>query len=138
MKATITVQSQPTTVATVPQAKRLRQALVDIKVPCDRDSSFEPRLVPKRQKDVSEMEEKVLAMYARGMSQRDIAETIEDIYGFEISHEMISQITDCVLDELGDWQNRPLKKCIHFCLLTVCMSLSEKSMRAKIMLYIRF
>ena len=62
---------------------------VDIKVPRDRDSSFEPRLVPKRQKDVSEMEEKVLAMYARGMSQRDIAETIEDIYGFEISHEMI-------------------------------------------------
>ena len=111
---------------------------VDIKVPRDRDSSFEPRLVPKRQKDVSEMEEKVLAMYARGMSQRDIAETIEDIYGFEISHEMISQITDCVLDELGDWQNRPLKKCIHFCLLTVCMSLSEKSMRAKMMLYTRF
>ena len=72
------------------------------------------------------------------MSQRDIAETIEDIYGFEISHEMISQITDCVLDELGDWQNRPLKKCIHFCLLTVCMSLSEKSMRAKMMLYTRF
>ena len=54
---------------------------VDIKVPRDRDSSFEPKLVPKRQKDVSEIEEKVLAMYARGMSQRDIAETIEDIYG---------------------------------------------------------
>ena len=59
---------------------------VDIKVPRDRDSSFEPKLVPKRQKDVSDIEEKVLAMYARGMSQRDIAETIEDIYGFEISH----------------------------------------------------
>ena len=75
---------------------------VDIKVPRDRDSSFEPKLVPKRQKDVSEIEAKVLAMYARGMSQRDIAETIEDIYGFEISHDTISQITDCVLEELND------------------------------------
>ena len=87
---------------------------VEIKVPRDRDSSFEPKLVPKRQRDVSEIEEKVLAMYARGMSQRDIAETSDDIYGFEISHEMISQITDCVLDELSDWQNRPLKKMYTF------------------------
>ena len=82
---------------------------LEIKVPRDRDGSFEPRIVPKRKKDVSEIEEKVLAMYARGMSQRDIAETIEDIYGFEISHETISEITDCVLEELNDWQNRPLK-----------------------------
>lgn len=93
---------------------------VDIKVPRDRNTSFEPRLVPKRQKDVSEIEEKVLAMYARGMSQRDIAETIKDIYGFEISHEMISQITDCVLDELNDWQNRPLKRMYTF-LFVDCM-----------------
>ena len=62
-------------------------------MPRDRASSFEPKLVPKRQKDVSEIEEKVLAMYARGMSQRDIADIIEDIYGFEISHAMVSQIT---------------------------------------------
>ena len=93
---------------------------VDIKVPRDRDSSFEPKLVPKRQKEVSEIEGKVLAMYARGMSQRDIAETIEDIYGFEISHETISQITDCVLDELCDWQNRPLKRIYTF-LFVDCM-----------------
>lgn len=69
---------------------------VDIKVSRDRDSSFESKLVTKRQKGVSEIEEKVLAMYARGMNQSDIAETIKDIYGFEISHETISQITDCV------------------------------------------
>lgn len=93
---------------------------VKIKVPRDRASSFEPKLVPKRQKDVSEIEEKVLAMYARGMSQRDIADTIEDIYGFEISHEMVSQITDCVLDELNDWQNRPLKRMYTF-LFVDCM-----------------
>ena len=93
---------------------------VDIKVPRDRDSSFKTQLTPKRQKDVSEIEEKVLAMYAIGMSQRDIAETIEDIYGFEISHEMVSQITDCVLDELNDWQNRPLKRMYTF-LFVDCM-----------------
>lgn len=93
---------------------------VDIKVPRDRDSSFEPQLIPKRQKDVSEIEEKILAMYAKGMSQRDIAETIEDIYGFEISHETVSQITDCVLDKLDDWQNRPLKRMYTF-LFVNCM-----------------
>ena len=49
-------------------------------------------------------------MYARGMSQRDIAETIEEIYGFEVSSEKISKITDRVLDWVEEWQNRPLKK----------------------------
>lgn len=93
---------------------------VEIKVPRDRASSFEPKLVPKRQKDVSEIEEKVLAMYARGMSQCDIAETIEDIYSFEISHETVSQITDCVLDKLDDWQNKPLKRMYTF-LFVNCM-----------------
>lgn len=71
------------------------------------------------------------------MSQRDIVETIEDIYGFEISHETISQITDCVLDELGDWQNRR-KGFTRFYSLTVCMSQSEKSMKARITQYIRY
>lgn len=111
---------------------------VDIKVPRNRDSSFEPQLIPKRQKDVSEIEEKVLAMYAKRMSQRDIAETIENIYGFEISHETLSQITDCVLDKLDDWQNRPLKRMYTFLLQIICMLQLEKSMRAKIMQYIRF
>uniref|UniRef100_UPI00190F5312 IS256 family transposase n=1 Tax=Klebsiella pneumoniae TaxID=573 RepID=UPI00190F5312 len=56
----------------------------------------------------------VLSMYAKGMSQRDISDTIEDIYGFEISHETISQITDSVLEHLEEWQNRPLKKLYTF------------------------
>ena len=53
-------------------------------------------------------------MYAKGLSQRDIADTIEDIYGFEISHETISEITDSVLQQLEEWQNRPLKKFYTF------------------------
>jgi transposase-like protein len=93
---------------------------IEIQVPRDRDASFEPQIIPKHKKDVSAIENKVLSMYAKGMSQRDIADTIEDIYGFEISHEMISQITDCVLDELNDWQNRPLKKFYTF-LFVDCM-----------------
>ena len=81
-----------------------------IDVPRDRDGSFEPQIVPKRTKDISDIDKKVLSMYAKGMSQRDISNTIEDIYGFKISHDTISQITDCVLDELNEWHSRPLKK----------------------------
>ena len=85
-----------------------------IDVPRDRDGSFEPQIVPKRTKDISDIDKKVLSMYAKGMSQRDISNTIEEIYGFKISHDTISQITDCVLDELNEWQSRPLKKCYPF------------------------
>lgn len=76
--------------------------------------TFEPKIIPKRSRDVSEIEDKVLSMYAKGMSQRDIASTIEDIYGFEISHETISEITDNVIEHLEQWQNRPLKKFYPF------------------------
>ena len=93
---------------------------IPINVPRDRDATFEPQAIPKRTKDVSGIEDKVLSMYAKGMSQRDIADTIEDIYGFNISAETISNITDSVLDRLEDWQNRPLKKFYTF-LFIDCM-----------------
>lgn len=93
---------------------------VNIDVPRDRDASFDPELIPKRKRDVSDIEGKVLSMYARGMSQRDIATTIEDIYGFDVSHELISDITDAVLPELEEWQARPLAKCYAF-LFVDCM-----------------
>lgn len=87
---------------------------VEINSPRDRDGSFEPIIVPKRETDVSDIDNKVLAMYARGMSQRDISKTIEDIYGFEISSEMVSNITDKILPEVEEWRNRSLKKCYPF------------------------
>ena len=93
---------------------------VAIDVPRDREASFEPELIPKRKRDVSDIEGKVLSMYARGMSQLDIAATVEDIYGFDITHEMISDITDAVLPELEEWQARPLAKCYAF-LFVDCM-----------------
>lgn len=85
-----------------------------ISVPRDRDGSFKPVVVPKHQKDVSEIEGKVLAMYARGMSQRDISATIQDIYGFELSQDKISTITDAILDDVKEWLNRPLKPLYSF------------------------
>ena len=96
---------------------------VDIKSPRDRDGSFEPQLIAKRQRDASGIEDKVLAMYARGMSQRDIASTIEDIYGFEISHDQISSITDRILEEVEEWQKRPLKAFYPF-IFVDCMYVS--------------
>ena len=96
-----------------------------INVPRDRESTFEPQAIPKRTRDVSGIEDKVLSMYAKGMSQRDIASTIEDIYGFNISAETISGITDKVLEEVQEWQNRPLKKFYTFMFVN-CMYMSIK------------
>lgn len=87
---------------------------VPINSPRYRDGSFAPQIVPKRTTDISDIEGKVLAMYAKGMSQRDIADVIDDIYGFKLSHAQISVITDSVLDELAKWQSRPLKKFYTF------------------------
>ncbi len=104
---------------------------IPVEVPRDRDASFKPQAIPKRTKDVSGIEDKVLSMYARGMSQRDIAETIEDIYGFEISHETISAITDRVVETAEEWQNRPLKKFYTF-LFVDCLYVSiRKDMETK-------
>lgn len=99
---------------------------IEIDTPRDRDGSFEPKLVSKRQKDVSGIEDKVLSMYARGMSQRDISKTIEEIYGFSISHEMVSNITDTIIPALEEWRNRPLKACYAF-LFVDCMYVTLRS-----------
>ena len=80
----------------------------EVDVPQDRQSSFEPQVLPKRQKDISSIDDKIIAMYAKGMTTRQISETIEDIYGFEVSEGMISDITDKLLPRIEEWQNRPL------------------------------
>ena len=104
---------------------------VPVDVPRDRQASFEPQSIPKRTRDVSGIEDKVLSMYARGMSQRDIAQTIEDIYGFEISHKTVSAITDRVIETAQEWQDRPLKKFYTF-LFVDCLYVSvRKEMETK-------
>lgn len=79
-----------------------------IDVPQDRKSTFEPQVVKKRQKDISDIDHKIISMYAKGMTTRQISETIEDIYGFDVSEGFISDVTDKILPEIHDWQNRPL------------------------------
>ncbi len=80
----------------------------EIEVPQDRDGSFEPKVVQKRQKDISGIEQKIISLYAKGMTTRQISETIEDIYGFEVSDGMVSDITDRLISQIEEWQNRPL------------------------------
>ena len=92
------------------KSKRVRSKYgeLDIDVPQDRQSSFKPQIVPKRQKDISQIDDKIISMYAKGMTTRQISETIEDIYGFDVSEGMVSDITDKLLPEIENWQNRPL------------------------------
>ena len=79
-----------------------------IEVPQDRKSTFEPQVVKKRQKDISDIDQKIISMYAKGMTTRQISETLEDIYGFEASEGFISDVTDKILPQIEEWQNRPL------------------------------
>ena len=97
-------------------AKTVRSQLgeLEIDIPRDREASFEPQLIPKHQKDVLPIEDRVLAMYAKGQSQRDITATIQDIYGFNISHETVSKITERIVPLVQEFRNRALKKFYPF------------------------
>ena len=90
--------------------KTLRSSMgeIPIRVPQDRNSDFEPRVVPKYQRDISQIEGKIITMYARGMSTRQISDQIKDIYGFEVSEGLVTEITNQLLPEIEAWQKRPL------------------------------
>ena len=79
-----------------------------------REGEFEPKIVPKYKRDISGIEEKVISLYARGMSTRDIHDQIKDLYGIELSAEMVSKITERILPEIKEWQNRPLESIYPF------------------------
>lgn len=81
---------------------------MEIDVPQDRKSTFEPKVVKKRQKDISDIDKKIISMYAKGMTTRQISDTLMDIYGFEASEGFISDVTDKLLPEIETWQKRPL------------------------------
>jgi len=92
--------------------KRLKteEGELDIKTPRDRDSSFEPKIIPKGKTRLEGFEDNILALYSRGMTTRDIQSAIKDLYhGAEISHSVISNVTDAVIDEVKTWQTRPLE-----------------------------
>jgi transposase-like protein len=87
---------------------RSKYGEMEIDVPQDRESSFEPQVVRKHQKDISNIEDKIISMYAKGMSTRQISEQVNDIYGFEVSEGLVSDITNKLLPEIEEWQQRPL------------------------------
>lgn len=82
---------------------------VDLSIPRDRDGDFEPKAVKKYQTNVSGIEDKILGMYAKGMTTRDISDHLNEIYGIEASATLISNITDKILPIVQEWQNRPLE-----------------------------
>ena len=81
---------------------------MDISVPRDRDASFEPQIIKKGQRRFDGFDDKIISMYARGMSVREIRGHLDELYGVEVSPDLISRVTDEVMDEVREWQSRPL------------------------------
>ena len=90
---------------------------VEVKVPRDRNGEYEPQIISKYNRNADGMEEKILALYACGMSQRDISEQIKNLYDVEISPELVSKISEKILPEVTAWQNRPLESVYPFVFL---------------------
>src|SRR5581483_5238173 len=82
---------------------------VEVRTPRDRDGSFEPRIVRKRQRRFEGFDEKILALYSRGLSTRDIEAYLKDLYGVQVGRDLISRVTDAVIDDVRAWQARPLE-----------------------------
>lgn len=95
---------------TSPKTLKSTMGKINIDSPRDRNSEFEPKVIPKRKRDISEIEDKILSMYARGITTREISEQVEEIYGFEISADMVSKITDKIVPEIEEWKSRPLEE----------------------------
>ncbi|MBQ6296481.1 MAG: transposase [Selenomonadaceae bacterium] len=81
-----------------------------VEVPQDRKSTFAPQILPKRQKDISGIDRKIISMYGRGLSTCQISDTIEELYGFEVSDSFVSDVTDNILQQIHEWQSRPLEE----------------------------
>ena len=94
---------------TSPKTVRSDQGPVEIEVPRDRNGSFEPRLITKHQREIPGFSDKVLSMYARGMTNREIAGHLKEIYGTEVSPQFITSVTDGVVEHLEAWRNRELE-----------------------------
>jgi putative transposase len=84
---------------------------VTLAVPRDRAGTFDPKLIAKYQRRFPDFDDKIISMYARGMTVREIRGHLEELYGIDVSPDLISAVTDAVLDEVGEWQNRPLDAC---------------------------
>ncbi|MGL4911084.1 MAG: IS256 family transposase, partial [Romboutsia sp.] len=87
---------------------------IALNIPRDRNGEFEPQIVQKHQRNVNGIEDKILSLYSKGMTTRDISEQIKELYDVEISAETVSNITNRILPLVSEWQNRPLEKTYSF------------------------
>ena len=87
---------------------------VELNIPRDRNGEYEPKIVPKYQRNVTGIEDKIIGLYAAGMTTRDITEQVKNLYDVEISAEMVSNITNRIIPVVTEWQNRPLEKTYSF------------------------
>ena len=92
-----------------PKKVKSKFGQIDLNLPRDRKSDFSPQIVKKHQRDISGLEDKIISLYARGMTTRDIQSHVKEIYNYEISPETVSTITDKVLEHAREWQSRPLE-----------------------------
>ncbi len=99
------------------KAVKTQIGAVDVKVPRDRNGEYEPQIIGKYSRNADGMEEKILGLYACGMSQRDIPEQIKNLYDVDISPELVSKISEKIMPEVTAWQNRPLEAVYPFVFL---------------------
>ena len=94
---------------TYPKKVRSTYGPVEVEIPRDRNADFEPLVIPKHKRDVSDIEDKVIGLYSRGLSTREISDEIEELYGVSLSATMVSNITDKIIPKIKEWQNRALQ-----------------------------
>jgi transposase-like protein len=119
-----------------PKTVKSKFGPLEINTPRDRDSEFSAQLLPKGQRDISILSEKVISLYAKGMSTRDIGAHIQDIYNFKISPEQVSTLTEGVLEQARQWQNRPLESIYTIVFLDgICLKMRVDGQVRKITVY---
>ena len=101
---------------------------MELETPRDRQASFEPKIVGKRQTRWTGFDDKIISMYARGMTTREIQGHLEEIYGIEVSPALISNVTEAVIEEVKQWQKRPLS------VEESCSELAPRTTRARPMI----
>jgi putative transposase len=94
---------------TTPKTLATEHGPVRIEAPRDRKGSFEPQIVPKGKRRFAGFDEKIIALYARGLSVRDIQAHLAELYGVQVGHDLIGRVTDAVMDDVRAWQTRPLE-----------------------------
>ncbi len=104
---------------------------VRIEQPRDRAGSFEPQIVPRHQRRFAGFDERIVAMYARGMSVRDIQSHLRELYHVEVGHDLISRVTDAVLEDVREWQARPLEDVYPILFLDALIAWEFRRLRAQ-------